>query len=249
MVKSIVPPEITKATELLTETGAYGRPLFAKLVPYAVHLATSIYAEKRDRLVNDTIITELESLTAKIHELLQSLNLPGSLQALEKPLGLPSGLLAHAEEVRQQDGLKRIMRSLSDIEKLKSNDHVMYRETINLLESEEALDISMREKHGTVRWTRPASRVVGAKMYQQAEEYTKFLESADQSDKLVRDKVTDCEKVLRILGGDLMDLQNFVPDSKKAKMTPRVEREVTKLRACLNEVSRMESSKIGRAHV
>ncbi|KAI5809570.1 putative pala protein [Peziza echinospora] len=243
MVKSVVPPEITNALELLTETGAYGRPLFAKLVPYAVHLATSIYAEKRDRLVNDTIIAELESLTTKIHELQESLNLPGSLQALEKPLGLPSGLLAHAEEVRQQDGLKRIMRSLSDIEKLKSNDHVMYRETKNLLESEAALDASMREKHGTVRWTRPASHVAGAKMHKTAEDYSNFLESADTSDKLVRDNVTDCEKMLKILGGDLADLQNFVPDSKRSKMTPRVEREVTKLRACLNEIGRMESSR------
>jgi len=52
---------------MLGETGPYGPPLFAKLVPFAVHVATSIYAERRDRVVNN-IIDELESLTARLHE-------------------------------------------------------------------------------------------------------------------------------------------------------------------------------------
>lgn len=68
MVSSKIPKEVSEGTSMLSDTGPYGAPLFAKLVPFAVHVAANIYAERRDRLVNNTIIDELESLTAKLHE-------------------------------------------------------------------------------------------------------------------------------------------------------------------------------------
>lgn len=49
------------------EGAPLGRALFAKLVPYAVHVAASIYADRRDRRVNETI-GELESMTTKLRE-------------------------------------------------------------------------------------------------------------------------------------------------------------------------------------
>lgn len=207
MVTSKVPREISEATALLVEGGAYGAPLFSKLVPFAVHVAASIYAERRDRLVNTTLIDELGSLTTRIHELLQSLNLPGSLQALEKPLGLPPGLLAHAEEVRQQGGIGALLRSMDDVAKLKANDAAVYQEAVGMLEAEAAEDERLKGKHGTDRWTREASRIAGAKLMQQVVEYKGILTSADNSDRLVREKLKDCEAMLRLLGGDTVSLK------------------------------------------
>jgi len=243
MAKSVVPKEITEAQTNLTETGPYGAPLFAKLVPFAVHLAASIYAEKRDKLVDNELIGELEALTTKLHDLLQSLNLPGSLQALEKPLGLPSGLVAHAEEVRSQDGLARIRRSIDDIAKLKANNVAMYQEAAEMLSSEETADRLLREKHGTARWIRPASRAVAPQLYKELEEYAGYMKSAEQSDNLVREKVKEHEAVLRVLGSGLSEVEAFVPNTQRVKMTPKMEREVAKLRNCLNEVSRLESGR------
>lgn len=80
-----------EAINWLTCSGPYGPPLFAKLVPFVVHLATPIYPEKQDRLINTNITGELETLTTKLYELLQSLDLLGSLQALEKPQELHRG--------------------------------------------------------------------------------------------------------------------------------------------------------------
>lgn len=241
MAKSTIPKEISEADNHLTETGLYGAPLFAKLVPFAVHLAASIYAEKRDKLVNDEIISGLEALTTKLHDLLQSLNLPGSLQALEKPLGLPSGLVAHAEEIQQQDGIARILRSIADIAKLKANNVAMYEEAADLLSSEETADRHLREKHGTARWTRLPSRQAAPQLYKELEEYAGYMKSAEQSDNLVREKVKEHDTVLRILGGDKSGVEAFVPNTQRVKMTPKMEREVARLRNCLNEVSRLES--------
>ena len=63
MATAKVPKEVSDPISMLGENGAFGQPLFAKLVPYAVHVAASIYVERRDRLVNTTIIDELEGLT------------------------------------------------------------------------------------------------------------------------------------------------------------------------------------------
>ena len=63
-----VPKEISDPLSLMGDHGSLGRPLFAKLVPFAVHVAASIYDERRDRLVNHSIIDELENMTAKLHQ-------------------------------------------------------------------------------------------------------------------------------------------------------------------------------------
>lgn len=62
------PVEVSDPTSTLGDRGTFGQPLFAKLVPYAVHIAVSIYAERRDRLVNTKIIQELESSTSQLRE-------------------------------------------------------------------------------------------------------------------------------------------------------------------------------------
>lgn len=68
MVAARAPSQVTDAVSMLGENGPLGQPLFSKLVPYAVHIAASIYTDRRDRLVNETIIGELESMTDKIRE-------------------------------------------------------------------------------------------------------------------------------------------------------------------------------------
>lgn len=63
-----IPTEVSDPASTLGDRGIYGQPLFAKLVPYAVHIAVSIYEQRRDRLVNTTIIDELENSTNKLRE-------------------------------------------------------------------------------------------------------------------------------------------------------------------------------------
>ncbi|KKY22940.1 putative ph-response regulator protein pala rim20 [Diplodia seriata] len=67
MVAAKTPKEVSDPLSMLGDSGDLGRPLFSKLVPYSVHIAASIYADRRDRLVAKTI-DELEGLTARIHD-------------------------------------------------------------------------------------------------------------------------------------------------------------------------------------
>lgn len=240
MVSARVPKEVSEATSMLGDRGELGRPLFSKLVPYSVHVAASIYVDRRDRLVNQTI-DELEGMTAKLHEILESLNLPGSLQALEKPLGLPPGLVSHAEEIRQQDGINRLYQSIGETNKLKESDRAIYQEGVNLLQSEASEDNQARMKYGTDRWNRPAPQDAVPKLYAQIGEIEGYLKTAANSDETVQKKLRENEKLIRLLGGDDRDLEHFVPSARRATMSPAVEKEASKLRGCLNEVNRLES--------
>ncbi|OQO02425.1 hypothetical protein B0A48_11952 [Cryoendolithus antarcticus] len=241
MVASRVPKEVSHSQEMLGDRGELGKPLFAKLVPYSVHVAASIYADRRDKLVNNSIIAELEALTLKAHELLSSLNLPGSLQALEKPLGLPPGLASHAQEIRQANGVHRLQSTIADTEKLKTNNRGLYQEGVDLLRQEAGEDEAARRKYGTHQWKRAAGQDAVPKLYAQVNDIDRYLKQAENSDGLVKNRVRENESLIRLLGGTDRDLEDFVPSSRRATVTPKVEREVNILRATVNEVSRIES--------
>jgi ALIX V-shaped domain binding to HIV len=53
---------------------------------------------------------------------LQSLNLPGSIQALEAPIGLPPSLLKKAEEVRTERGPVKLRSMMQDIRRVAQMD-------------------------------------------------------------------------------------------------------------------------------
>jgi programmed cell death 6-interacting protein len=241
MAVAKVPKEVSDPSDFIGDNAAFGRPLFAQLVPFSVHVAASIYEERRDRLVNTKIIDELETLTTKIHDTLRSLNLPGSLQALEKPLGLPSSLLSHAEEIRQADALTRLQRSFADTAKLKASDEAMLSDGRDILHAEAAEDNRLRIKYGTERWNRPDSQTAAASLYRQIGEVEGFMKSAANSDELVKTKYKDSEDMLRLLSGNDRDLGNFVPSSRRVTILPKLETESSRLRECLNDLSRVEN--------
>jgi programmed cell death 6-interacting protein len=241
MVQSRIPKEVSDSQAMLGEMRELGKPLFSKLVPYSVHVAASIYADRRDRLVNNAIISELEALTQRVHELLSSLNLPGSLQALEKPLGLPPGLASHADEVRQLGGVHRLHNTIADTAKLKATNRNLYQEGLDLLRTEAGEDEAARRKFGTDRWARPAGSDSMPKLYQSINDIDGWLKAADNTDRTVQAKLRENESLIRLLAGSDRDLEDFVPSSRRATMTAKVEREANALRATLNEVSRLES--------
>ena len=246
MVAAKVPVDVQNGISLLGEGKPFGLPLFEKLVPFAVHQAASIYVEQRDRLVHQSIIVDLEAMTVRLREVLESLDLPGSLQALEKPLGLPGSLVSKAEELRQQDAIYRIKRSMEDTTKLKTHDLAAYQEGVALLDAEKAEDDRARARYGTERWSRPPSKEALAKLYQNVTELHRYLNSAGSSDSLVQSNFRENEHILKILTGTNRDLERYVPSSSQVTMTPAIDQTASRLRAVLNDVSRMETRRKNR---
>lgn len=80
-----------------------GKPLFQSLVPFRIHQAASKYCTKKDALVSQ-LCAKLQEQAELAHSTLASLRLPGSIQALEQPIGLPPNLAQRNKEVREAGG-------------------------------------------------------------------------------------------------------------------------------------------------
>jgi hypothetical protein len=69
MVKPIVPPEVQDPIGLLHDRpGGLGKPLLESLIPYGVHLAVSVYDDRKDTLVRTELaerVNELDALLAR----------------------------------------------------------------------------------------------------------------------------------------------------------------------------------------
>lgn len=245
-----VPPQVSAPLDHLSDKGEFGPALFTKLVPYSVHIAVSIYEERRDRLVNQNIIAELEVLNERVHEILSSLNLPGSIQAFEKPLGLPGTLVQHAEELRQADAISRLQRSFADIDTLRSTDMGMFEEGKQLLEAEEEEDNRLRLRYGTERWARPESRadpVQGTKLWNQVNEAGGWFSNSASSDALVREKFYATEPLLAVLAGPDRGIMDFVPSSRRTEIPETLRPAIGRLRSAYNDVTRLESRRRRKA--
>ncbi|SPO03635.1 probable pH-response regulator palA protein [Cephalotrichum gorgonifer] len=243
LTKPRIPPQVSHPFDHLGDKAEFGAALFTRLVPFSVHQATSIYEERRDRLLNQTIINSLESLTEGVHTTLATLGLPGSLQALEKPLGLPHSLTQHADELRQADALSRITKSFADIDKIRAADKAIYDEGLEILASEEEEDNRLRTKYGTDRWTRPTSAEdpQGAQLREQAREIEGYFATSLSSDGVVREKFASVRDTLALLAGPERKLMSAVPSSMQATIPENLKAVIGRLRGAYNDVLRLES--------
>lgn len=243
MAVARTPPQVSDPYKYLGEQAEFGPALFSRLVPFSVHMAISIYEERRDRLVNQQIISKLESLTEKIHTLFESLGLPGSLQAVEKPIGLPQSLVQHAEDIRQADAVERVRRSFADIDKLRAADLAIFEEGKAALASEEEEDQRLRRKYGTDRWTRADSQSdpKGADLRGVAGEIEGYLDSSLNSDGVVREKFAAIRDLLGVLSGTDRGLMDYVPSSRRPETSDEIKVAVGKLRSAYSDVLRLES--------
>lgn len=68
LVDAKIPSELERPLHHLIEaaevTPSLGKPLFAELVPYAVHVAVSVYEDRKDSYVRDELNARREELDA-----------------------------------------------------------------------------------------------------------------------------------------------------------------------------------------
>lgn len=217
MVKAAIPQDVEFPIPRLHQgAGGLGmRPLFERLIPYAVHLAISLYEDRKDTYVKEQIVARKDDLDQISTSTLQSLNLPGAIQALEIPDGIPSSLLRRAEELRQAGGTKRLRTTMQDALSVASTDRKVLDDVTALLDVEEQEDAQLRAHFGSDRWARPTSESLNSQLRTKISKFKSTLEAAGQSDKVVRDKFSEWEGTLSIMEGDKNALEAAIPSSKR----------------------------------
>ncbi len=194
-----------------------GKPLFTRLVPFAVHQSLSVYSQRKQDLVQKEIVG-LKEATEDAHRTLGEMGLPASIEALEQPMGLPNDLLRRSEEVRADGGVRGLESSWKSVCALAQRDQDMLTNALQALDEEKELDEEMRRQFGP-RWTRPKSHELSRNLRETARVYQEKLTAAKKSDDVVRQKLDRNMATLMALGGRREELQATIPTAN-ASSTP-----------------------------
>lgn len=143
------------------------------------------------------------------------MNLPGSIQALEIPDGIPTALLRRAEELRQEGGTKRLRTTMQDALSVASTDRKVLDDVTSLLDAEEQEDAQLRAHFGSDRWSRPTSESLNSQLRTKIAKFKSTLDTAGDSDQVVRKKFADWEGTLLIMEGDERALEAAIPSSSR----------------------------------
>ncbi|KAG9315304.1 putative pH-response regulator protein [Chiua virens] len=187
-----------------------GRVLFGELLGWGAREAINIYNDNKQALIKERITDFAQELDDEADQTLRSLNLPSSLEALERPIGLPPSILKKAEEVRSEQGPERIETYLETVELLARRAMAILDEAMDVLDSEASEDEAVRQEVPT---RRPPSHEANQELVQKQQRYRSILTEAAGSDELVRDKWRQWEKPISQLVLDEDELESLVPSS------------------------------------
>ncbi|KAJ9095781.1 hypothetical protein QFC20_006576 [Naganishia adeliensis] len=211
MVKPVVPPPVENSLNWLMSEG--GGALFSGLVPYGVHLALSIYDDKKDTLVRTELHAKREELDALAATTLQSLGLPGSITALERPTSLPPALLQKAEEIQMQGGVAKVQALLQEVSRVARANNDTLEEVFDILDQEATEEEMLHERHADIAHFRPPSHEANQQLVEQAEKYRQTLIQAKKSDGDVLTKWQEWVNLIGVLAGGEAALERYIPSS------------------------------------
>ncbi|KIM56911.1 hypothetical protein SCLCIDRAFT_1219945 [Scleroderma citrinum Foug A] len=206
MVKSNVPQGLSNPRSVIGSDGVF----FEDMLGWGPREAVKIYDDNKQTLVKERIVEVAQELDDEADRTLRSLNLPASLEALERPIGLPPSLLQKAEEVRLEQGPEKIEVYLDDIQRLARRAMEVLDEAMDILDNEASEDEAARKE---IPMSRPLSHEANHELVAKQQRYRSILLEAAQSDDAVRQKWEDSEAAIVNLTLDEDELESLVPSS------------------------------------
>ncbi|KAF7374896.1 pH-response regulator protein palA/RIM20 [Mycena sanguinolenta] len=189
-------------------------PIFAEMIGWGAQEAINIYNDRKQNLVKDKIADAAQRLKDEADETLRVLNLPSSLEALERSAGLPPSLLQKAEQVRLEDGPAKIEAAIADVHRLAQQDTNILDDAMDILDNEASEDETMRREAGV---DRPPSHEANVELVEKERRYRDILGRAATSDETVRQKWDEWEGSIVQLAADEADLEALVPSSTRSQ--------------------------------
>lgn len=206
MLKSIIPQGLSNPRSVIGSDGVF----FEDMLGWGTREAVKIYDNNKQTLVKERIVEVAQELDDEADRILRSLNLPASLEALERPIGLPPSLLQKAEEVRLEQGPDKIEAYFDDIQRLARRAMEVLDEAMDILDNEASEDEAARKE---IPMSRPLSHEANCELVAKQQRYRSILLEAAQSDDAVRQKWEDSEAAIANLTLDEDDLESLVPSS------------------------------------
>ncbi|KAM0790387.1 hypothetical protein ACM66B_003269 [Microbotryomycetes sp. NB124-2] len=233
MAKSAAPAAVANPVALLHNRApdGLGQPLFSSLVPFEVHQACELYADRRVELFKSDITGRRDQLDKEQTRTLSQLGLPASIEAVMQPVGLPASLLDRSKEVQREGGVDKLRGMLQDVRRVARVNHKLLNEAQATLAREQDEDSRLRTQHGTDRWTRPHSEAAAAQLRAQVDNFANILNAAGKSDGVVRTKFGTHEQRFQLLSSDEASLERAIPRlADPARQNPDASKQAAGLR-------------------
>lgn len=248
MVQSIIPPGLRDPKSVIGDDSI----IFGEMLGWGAREAINIYSDNKGNLLREKIVEPAQNFNDEADKILQSLNLPSSLEALERPIGLPPSLLRKAEEIRLEQGPTKIDVYLDDVQRLSRHVLGILDEAMDILDSEASEDEAARRE---TPMNRPPSHEANQELVMKQQRYRTILTQAAESDELVRRKWEEWEDQISELTRDKDELEALVPSSTvsmtgKAVSTSQTQIHARALRGLLeslDDIRRTRDDLVSRA--
>ncbi|KAJ2388526.1 pH-response regulator protein palA/rim20, partial [Coemansia sp. RSA 2603] len=222
-----------------------GPPLFRALVPFVIHQAASLYEDRKDQLVANSLVKTLDEMTADCESVLASLNLPHALDAIQKPVGLPPAILVGADEIRSDGGYAGLKYLLDSADRSNANATGLLNAAEAALTEEAREDQLLRARAPESCTARPLSSDLTHGLRSQIADYRARLQAARTSDATMRAAFNQWEPFLAALSSPREELERIVPSTTVNPITdPHHCRIVERLHQYLAEVEIMKRERL-----
>eukprot|EP00158_Paraphelidium_tribonemae_P005077 Partr_v1_DN27146_c0_g1_i2_m16130 putative Programmed cell death 6 interacting protein len=216
-------------------------PLFAKLFPAEVQHQMLLYADRKKTLV-DTQVGKLNKMQGDYNQVMSNLDLPGSLQAFEKPIGLPEELLKKSNEVRENGGARSLSDQMHTMLAISMENAKMLKEIESILETERGEDDECKRTFAT-GWNRKSSSELQKPLRDKLEARQKTFEAARKGDATLRMKLDDGLPHMTSLSGTREELEHSIPASTQNTAVGRNDATVTQLKRLLSEGAQLQTNR------
>ncbi|KAJ2701669.1 pH-response regulator protein palA/rim20 [Coemansia sp. IMI 209128] len=243
----------SKLPEIVENPGQYlgeeelGPPLFKGLVPFVIHQAASLYEDRKDQLVAKDLIISLDELTADCESVLNSLNLPHALDAIQKPVGLPPNILVGADEIKSEGGFIGLKRLLDNaiVSNTAAANLLAAAETALNEEAHEDLRVRQGAGAGSPRARRAESSELTNTFRAEVAKYRDIVNKARDSDATIQKQVDTWAKFFALLGSPREEIERQVPSTTVNPLTdPHHCQIVERLQQYLSEVALMRRERL-----
>ncbi|KAJ8072525.1 pH-response regulator protein palA/rim20 [Marasmius tenuissimus] len=232
-----IPKELTAPTSIVASEDM----IFSELVGWGTREAIKIYYDRRKNLIQDELVTVSTQARETAQQVLQELNLPGALEALERPVGLPPSLLKKVEEVRLENGPVKIEAAIRDLGRMARQNMKILDEAMDILDHEASEDEATRD---TIPLDRPPSHEANVHLVEKEKRYRDILKRAAESDETVRTKWDQWEANITELTWDEADLEASIPSTTLATGTSAAsDKHARSLRGFLEELDRLQTDR------
>jgi len=182
MVKSVEP----EAAKLVLADDS-----FAKIVPFEVQKADSLYCERRGDLIR-SVAKRVDEEDGHSRTLLAELGLPASLDSLDSSSSVNT-LQAKITTIQNEGGVAMLKERQALLDQIAEKDKALLLEALAALDAEELEDKNARSQYSAEAsavggWARTPSHALNANLRQEAHKFMANFEQARKSDDFIKSK-------------------------------------------------------------